>query len=434
VEMDRSISVMATGDSFITQRLPRDDQGLQALRRLLMRAHVRFTNLEVTVHDFEVFPSAVSGGTWAAARPPVLADLRWLGFNMLAWANNHTLDWSYGGLQKTYEHLERGRWVHAGVGLHLAEASQPRYLETSRGRVALIAATSTCRDWHVAGPQRPDLPGRPGVNPLRFKTVHHIPPEDLERLQQIIARTDINAARILSEKEGFSTAEEGVVHVGEMKFAAGHEGTVTTMDADDGERLGRSIREAVRQADVVLVSHHAHEMKGTDKSVPADFIRDFAHFCIDQGAHAYIGHGPHILRGVEIYRNRPIFYSLGDFIFQNDTVERQPQEFYQAYGLGPDSTPADAFDARERAGLAALAKDPKVFQTVIPEFDICAGEVRQIVLHPVTLGFGRPRSQRGRPAPASVTEGEQILAHLRDLSQPYGTQIDVTGGVGIVRL
>ena len=44
-----------------------------------------------------------------------------------------------------------------------------------------------------------------------------------------------------------------------------------------------------------------------------------AHWAIDQGADLFAGHGPHFLRGIEIYKNRPIFYSLGNFIFQNGT-------------------------------------------------------------------------------------------------------------------
>lgn len=98
----------------------------------------------------------------------------------------------------------------------------------------------------------------------------------------------------------------------------------------------RRIDEAKRQADYVLVSIHAHEMEGETKEKPAEFLKTFARACIDQGAHAVIGHGPHIVRGIEIYKNRPIFYSLGNFIFQNDTVSCLPAEFYEKYGLGHD--------------------------------------------------------------------------------------------------
>lgn len=432
--MNQSVKIMATGDSFITQRLPYGQSGLQEIQRLLLEADVRFTNFEVTVHRYDAYPAASSGGTWAAANPAVLDDLSWLGFNLFAWANNHSLDWSHSGLLSTFKAFEERGLVHAGVGNNLAEAGEPKYIETPGGRVALIGVTSTFQHWHRAGAQRPDVPGRPGVNPLAFDAVHRLSPLDLAKLQEMMAQTEINAARLLNEKEGFAKAEQGKFQIGTHKFEAGEPGTVTFMNMKDAERIASSIREARRQADIVLVSHHAHEMKGMQKDQPADFIREFARYCIDQGAHAYIGHGPHILRGIEIYKEHPIFYSLGDFIFQNDTVERQPTEFYDIYGLDHNNSPGDGMDARSKGGTSGLAADPKVFESVIASFGFQEGRIRDIRLHPICLGFELPRSRRGKPSLAHSGQAESILRHLQQLSEPFGTTIDVEGGIGTVRL
>ncbi len=423
-----------TGDSFITQRLPQQSDRMAKLQAVFASADARFTNLETTIHNFNVHASAVSGGTWAAARPAVLTDLRWLGFNLITWANNHTLDYGHQGLLETYEHIENAGLVHAGVGRHLAEAAKPRYLDTVNGRVAIIGVNSTGHDWHVAGEQRPDMIGRPGVNPLRFDTIHKLSQDDLTTLKSIIAKTDVNAARRLNEEEGFSRAVEGLFRIDQLSFTVGDPGTVTRMHEEDARRLARSIHEAVRQADVVVVSHHAHEMKGTDKSKPADFIPQFARFCIDEGAHVYVGHGPHILRGIEIYRGCPIFYSLGNFIFQNDTVEKQPQEFYRKYGLGLECTPADAYDARESVGVRGLHTDPRVFESVIPLVQMEQGMAKSIQLYPVTLGFGLPRWQRGRPELAPSVQSRIILEQLEELSAGYGTVFRMEEGVGVIKL
>jgi poly-gamma-glutamate capsule biosynthesis protein CapA/YwtB (metallophosphatase superfamily) len=432
--MAGKISIMATGDSFITQRLPYEHQGLQEIRSLLMKSDVRFTNFEVTVHDFDAYPASSSGGTWAAARPTVLDDLQWLGFNMYAWANNHTLDWSHNGLLSTFDAFERRGLIHTGVGRNLAEANQPKYLDTPNGRVALIAATSTFQQWHLAGEQRPDVLGRPGVNSLGYKAIHRLAGDDLEKLKEMIDRTEINANRILNEKEGFTKEQKGTYFLGASEFEVGEPGTVTRMNEKDAKRIAQSIREAARQADVVLVSHHAHEMKGMDKDQPADFIKEFAHFCIDSGAHAYIGHGPHILRGIEMYKGRPMFYSLGDFIFQNDVVEKQPTEFYDIYGLGTENTVADGIDARSNFGSRGLAVDPKVYESVMVSFDIVAGEIQNVMLYPISLGFELSRAQRGRPSLTPINNAELILRDLQVLSQPFGTTIDITNGVGTIRL
>src|SRR5699024_6698400 len=114
------------------------------------------------------------------------------------------------------------------------------------------------------------------------------------------------------------------------------EGKETTPDERDLKRILKSISEAKRQADYVVVSIHAHEMEGEDKAEPAEFLKTFARACIDGGADSIVGHGPHILRGIEIYQGRPIFYSLGNFIFQNETVTHLPADFYDKYGLTND--------------------------------------------------------------------------------------------------
>ena len=172
--MGEIITIAATGDSFITRRLPEKDKNSKAIYDLMKQADVRFTNLEVTTHHFEGFPSAVSGGSWAVAHPSVLEDLKRYGFNLIGWATNHTLDFSYGGLHATEKNLNNYNFVHAGAGCNLAEASEPRYLETTNGRVAIISATSTFDKTWKAGDQRPDMMGRPGINPLRYDVVYEI--------------------------------------------------------------------------------------------------------------------------------------------------------------------------------------------------------------------------------------------------------------------
>ena len=67
---------------------------------------------------------------------------------------------------------------------------------------------------------------------------------------------------------------------------------------------------------------------------------------IDAGADVFVGHGPHVLRGIEIYKGKPIFYSLANFIFQNETVLRMPEDSYEEYSLGDGAQPADYLDAR----------------------------------------------------------------------------------------
>lgn len=431
--MTRPILFAATGDSFITRNLPYRDQAFREVSRLLQRADVRIANLETTVHDNEGYPSAQSGGTWAMSPPSVLHVMKDYGFNLIGWANNHTLDYLYGGLEATERNLNEFGFVHAGAGKNLAEAGAPRYLECESARVALIAATSTFHPWWAAGDQRPDSMGRPGINPMRYIMTHHVHEDKLKQLQAISEATDINAFNKLLIEEGFmNDPGKEIFLFGNARFVVSdEEGTSTQPHPRDLQRIVKTINEAKQRADYVIISIHAHEMKGDAKEVPADFLPTFAKACIDAGAHAVVGHGPHLLRGIEIYKNRPIFYSLGDFIFQTEAVTSQPADFYEHYGLDHTHTVADALNAMSANYTRGLCVHREVWESVVPLWKMQDGELVEIELHPIELGFDLPVHRMGWPKLSADT---RILEDLQGLSAPYGTEIKIEGGIGRVVL
>ncbi|RNB90677.1 CapA family protein [Brevibacillus fluminis] len=431
--MSKTMTFAATGDSFITRSTANDPDQFARIAQLLQEADACFTNLETTVHDNEGYPGAFSGGTWAMSPPQVLHHLKEYGFNLIGWANNHTLDYLYGGLEATERYLNQYEFVHAGAGKNLAEASAPRYLDLPAGRVALIAATSTFHPWWVAGEQRADSIGRPGINPMRYLTQHAVSLERLQQLKEIADTVDINAVNKVLIEEGFMNPPgEGIYLFGNARFVEGAEEKTTTVPHPrDLKRMLDSIREAKRRADYVLVSLHVHEMKGADKEVAADFVQTVAHACIDAGAHAIIGHGPHIVRGIELYRKRPIFYSLGDFIFQTETVSSQPADFYEFYGLCHTHRVADALEAMSANYSRGLCVHRDVWESVIPVWKMADGELTELLLYPIELGFDEPIYRMGCPA---LTHDTRILESLQRLSAPYGTTITIEDGVGKIRV
>lgn len=423
----------ATGDSMITRPLPEGDTSAAALAELIGQADVRFSNLEMVIRNStDGFPAAEAGGTWATGRPQLLEDLRRYHFNLLAWATNHTLDYSHDGLQATARHLDAAGFTHIGAGDNLAEASSVKYLETAAGRVGCIAAVSTCPTSWIAGDQRPDMVGRPGVNPLRFKSIYQIPEADLRRMRELAASCHINTLHDQHVKEGFYIADPPeLLRFGQHFFkavtAGQTPGVITEPNPADMQRMFKAIGQARAQADTVIVSIHAHEIKNTHKDQPADFLVEFAHRCIDAGAHAIIGHGPHILRGVEIYKHRPIFYSLGNFIFQNETVESLPADFYEKYGLSHDNLVADALTKRTNDDKLGLGQDPRVWSSVVANWSMKDGELHEMAFHPIELGYGQRRHQRGWPR---LTQSVEALENLRVLSLPFGTTIRIQDGLG----
>ena len=97
-----------------------------------------------------------------------------------------------------------------------------------------------------------------------------------------------------------------------------------------------------------------------------EFLIEFAHWAIDNGCDGFTGHGPHILRGIEIYKGRPIFYSLGNFIMQNETVDWIPAEAYRNFKLGAEHTPGDYFEDRSDGGKRGFPSDPVFWQALLP--------------------------------------------------------------------
>ena len=113
-----------------------------------------------------------------------------------------------------------------------------------------------------------------------------------------------------------------------------------------------------------------------------------------------VGKGRHFLRGVEIYKGKPIFYSLGNFIFENETIEFLPAENYLTYQLGSEATAADFYDRRSNNDTRSYPADERYWKSVIALPSFRAGKLEKIELLPITLGQKKPRPQRGRPMPA----------------------------------
>ncbi|MFH1765599.1 MAG: CapA family protein [Gemmatimonadota bacterium] len=416
------MTLALAGDAIITRRLSVfDEPEFLALRDLVQGATAAFVNLEILFHNFEpdIIPASASGGTYMQADPAIAKELAWMGFDMVSMANNHTGDYGVGALRSTTRAVDAVGLMHAGTGENLAEARAPGYLETPRGRVALISAASTFPDGSRAGHQRKDVRGRPGLSPIRYNTVYQV------------TQSQMDALRSYREGTGSSRGEGDRLRLFGESFQVGNEyRSLTTPHEGDLAEIVASVDEAKRQADLVIFSHHTHE-SGLTNNYPADFIVTVAHAVIDAGADIFLAHGPHVLRGIEIYKGKPIFYSLGDFLFQNETVPRQPAENYENYGLGSEAVAPDFFDARQRTG--GFPSRPQVWESFVAVVRFQGGELAGVELHPITLGHGLDRPQRGRPLLATGELARKIIDETREYSQPFGTDIAFENGIGVIR-
>jgi len=432
--MDHVTTFIATGDCFITRAFPPGGYpGFEPVRDIIMENDVRFTNLETTFHRMEGTPAAESGGTWAMADPERLDDIRSYGFNLFTTANNHSGDYGEGGVLATIRHIKERGMVFSGTGANLAEASAACYLETKRARVALVSACSTFAKASAAGIQSPGLPGRPGLNPLRFKTEYHLEKKYYESLQEIAALTSINAAEDYLIKTGYNPPKpEGTASFGSALTVLDQENKVVSKpDEADMARIEEEIKEAAIQADIVLVSIHAHDAWRDDQNRPAQFLETFSRRCIDAGASAVIGHGPHMIRGIERYRDGIIFYSLGNFIFETETVSLQPGDAYAAKKLPGTTRVGEYMNIRSNNETTGYAADPNIWNAVMAQWTVRDGKLTGARIYPIELGMGVKRSRRGVPV---LSESDRTLKFLQSLSEPYGTIIRIEGNTGIIDL
>jgi poly-gamma-glutamate synthesis protein (capsule biosynthesis protein) len=443
-------SLALAGDTMLTRKLtPFKEERFMALRGILTGCDAAFANLEGTVHNWEEGTPGITQGTFMTTEPKLLDDLKWLGVNMVSCANNHAFDYGEAGVLANLHHLHEAGIAHAGTGKNLTEARAPGYLDTPNGRVALIATTATFRPWNQAGEQRPDLRGRPGINPLGFATTYHVDAAAFEQLQRISRELGFEKSHERARKHFYSDKELasqnnaeltllGNRYVLDKKFAI--ETKANQRDLEDNLRW---IREARRQADWLLVSAHCHEFGGpslltastrAELEETADFVTKFAHQAIDEGADVFVGHGSHFPMGIEIYQGKPIFYSVGNFVFQNETVGFFPADAYERFDLDLKATPSDFLDARTSGGKKGHPSDPAYWENMFAVCKFRKSELKEIRIHPIDQGFGRPRPQRGRPLLAEGEVADRVIDRVKRLSHRYGTKIAKRDGVGIIEL
>jgi len=420
---DGLLTMALTGDAIITRALsPYREPEFLRMIDLIRDTDVAFTNLEVLFHDYEPFPMHRSGGTYMRADPALAHELTWAGFDMVSLANNHTGDYGVEGMRLTKRYAEEAGLVTAGAGESLWEAREPRFLETADGRIALISVASTFTDHSVAGRERGGIRARPGLSPLRSDEWDVVSPERLDQIEEGLQIAGFRADR---------TGDTLSTPLG--RYVAGDPpGERSAPDPEDLAEIEAAVRSASELADYVIVTIHAHE-SGESRSEPADFVETFARAVIDAGADVMVGHGPHVLRGIEIHAGKPILYSLGDFMFQNETLLRLPGENYEGYGLGDEAHVADFNRHRYDGDTRGFPTNREIWEAVVAVPVFRDGALDELRLYPITLGFGEPRTVRGRPLFADAALGEKILNDLVERSAPYGTKVEIVDGVGIVR-
>lgn len=438
------------GDIMLSRALrPHSEPDYLALLELLRGSDAAIGNLETVVRYPQEGHPNFTMGTPMTTPPALLEDLKWAGFQLMSIANNHATDYGITGVEAMVTHLRQAGLKAAGAGSNLAAARAPVYLDTRCGRVGLVAASAFFRPWNVASDQRPDAIGRPGINPLGFSATYEVEPAAFDALARISEGLGLAQEKARHARQFYSAGELGAktedrLTVFGQQFQRGERYAVhTKTHGIDADANLKGIAEARRQCDWLVFSFHNHEFGDDGRwtaasdvglGEPGRFMVEFSRAAIDAGADVVAGHGPHLTLGTEIYRGRPIFYSLGNFMFQNDTVEQFPSEAYRRFGLGHEATPADFLDARTHSDTRGFPAEPEFWEGCVARVAFEAGTLARVELHPTDLGFGTRRSERGRPLLARGAKADRILERLARLSLRHGTAATREGDALVLKL
>ncbi|WP_171110089.1 MULTISPECIES: CapA family protein [Streptomyces] len=455
-------SVAIAGECMVTRPFSmHSEKEFLGIRELFTGADVAYAHLEMNFGRFsEVYPARGDWyGSYMLADPGIAQELRWLGVDVMSTANNHSLDFGAKGVFSTAEALRGAYLAFAGTGRDLDEARTPSFVETPRGRMALISTTSGNRPHEWAGRPKETMAGRPGINPLRVTTTYVVPPEAARHLRSAADRLDLlrtskdckpgKTGRRLSADEFQYNLPGGQSAAGEMVFREGDTYEILT-ECHPGDLEGnlRSIRSAAAMADLVMVAHHFNISEGPRGDRPPRFVREFAHRAIEAGADIFVGHGWHKTLGIEIYQGKPIFYGLGNFFAQSEFLERVPYDSYETWGHDVDALPTLTPDLHPlHPGLDTPSST--WWSSAVIDVRFTDGRLAEVTLHPVELGREVSKEAKitrgtgkaaqhplteGRPLIADQVNGARVLERYQQLSAEYDTSVEIDGNVGRVRL
>jgi poly-gamma-glutamate synthesis protein (capsule biosynthesis protein) len=425
----------AVGDLIISRPLSQYADrlaGFKSVLDVLRGGDVLYGNLETTIFDSRNFQGAPYSwdGDWTnSSVPSVAKDLRAMGFGIVSRANNHSLDWGQEGMRETSRWLDEAGLIHAGIGEDRGLARAPQFLETSKGRIALVSIASTFRPTTDALPRDGAAPGRPGLSALHVTRTVVVPPAAMKALAQADCATHGHHCNTIPES----------LELFDVKYRRGTTFSYDyAMDPEDVAEILKNVRSARQNADFVIVSIHSHECTTgcDDLDQPrgaGNFLKLLAHEAIDSGADLFVTTGNHNLGAIELYRSpargvRPIFYGLGNF-FWSDVQDPLPHDLFQgnrALLSAAWEQPAKATDYDLTAPLNrdSFAHD-FTFRSVIAVSRFDNNQLSELRLYPIEDGYGERLPLSGIPR---LVKDPNIAAAI------FKQIADATASFGLPRL
>lgn len=421
--------VAATGDLLMQEPIGKMID--PRIQQILRSADTTVGNMEALIVDRRDWPYGLNGN-WSPKE--TAADIAGLGYDLLTGANNHTWNMGVEGVQSTIKYLDAAGILLAGVGPNLATARMPVFQQTSKGRVGLIGAytvSDISPETSIASDRQGVMGGRWGINPLRLATWNVVTATQLQQLKgirdAIVARRnepDVSRPIVVPKDDPNRVQIFADNYIGGPKPGEYH------YEMNRADLLGnlRAIRTTKEYGDFAIFTMHVHQNRYAFQAYsqdhyPNQFLIDFTHQLIDNGADMYVGHGNHTIQGIEIYKGRPIFYNLGNFVVHEILVD--------GTDATPDLTPVEA----DEVSTDWLQYPPNM-KALVAQVTYQDGKLSEVRLYPVDLGVGknRPWSKMSIAQTPTLELAREILTDVQKYSERFGTKIAIENGVGVIRV
>jgi poly-gamma-glutamate capsule biosynthesis protein CapA/YwtB (metallophosphatase superfamily) len=406
----------------------------QSVFKLLRDADVTFGNMEGNLANLDEFDGPLRG---MMGDRDVAPSLKTMGFDLMNRANNHIFDSDKEGMFSTMAQLDAAGIVHAGTGKNLEDARAPAYFDSPKGRVALVAMHAP----HSAGGtasgatyQSGNVGGKPGLNALDLTISYNVTAEQLAAIKAVRRATytpPSGTTNVSVLPDAASEPADRVQFLG-VWYKVGTPGTRSfEMNKDDLQQNLRSMRNGKYLSEFLISTCHCHQGPITSQQwlfedQTPDFLMELARRSIDNGADMFVGHGPHVLRGIEIYKGKPIFYGMGEFYYQWQHMDADLMTgSWQEREMRGDSDVASKLSATWR---------PVNFESLVAQSYFDKGKLVEVRLYPTSGAWDGPVSQLGLPRQASPAQAQKILARVQALSKAFGTVMTIENNVGIIRV
>lgn len=361
-----SIRVDLVGDVQINRERP--ETALAKLTPEMEGADLRICQLEATMSELGEVRSDVQNPAHRVP-PRMVKGLVAADIDAVTFAGNNNVDYGPDAMFDTISLLNDNGIEVVGVGADIEDAREPLYLSTDKGTVGVVNACSILRSGYAA------TDTRAGLSPLHVSTFY----ETLENQYEQPA----TPAR-----------------------------TVSIPDWHDLAAFTDRIAEAKRQADHVLACIHAGVHFTYDLAM---YQPDIAYAAVDAGADAVVGTHPHNLQAIDVYEGKPIFYSLGNIVFdqpENHAAQSVTKGYLQYYGMDPKS------------GAENYPHPRHTRDSVLVHLEL-EGSRSSFEAQPVRIdGDANPV-----PVASSNEEAGRIVRLLKTLSSEIGIELEYTNNV-----